>query len=137
MPHLARVRAESSCLELRHAGAQAVDVPIGGARKVSQFQAPSDSGSPGSSSPPGRLGACLIRVHLERRDDTGALAAAEIEVTVAGTGPLDLVAVPGRRFHRVPLIDGHLKTEGLAEERDRGRMVPGRDALPGRTSGSS
>ena len=35
---------------LCHAGAQAVDVPIG-RRKVSQFQALSDSGSPGSSSP--------------------------------------------------------------------------------------
>jgi hypothetical protein len=108
-----------------------------GARKVSQFQAPSDSGSPSSSSPPGRLGARLIQVHLERLDNTGALAAAEIEVTAAGTEPLDLVAIPGRRFRSVSLIEGHLKTQGLAEEPDRGRIVPGRDALPDQAFGSS
>ena len=48
--HIARVRADLLAWQLRHAGAQAVDVPIG-RRKVSQFQALSDSGSPGSSSP--------------------------------------------------------------------------------------
>jgi hypothetical protein len=83
-----------------------------GARKVSQFQARSGSGSPSSSSPPGQLGARLIQVHLERLDNTGALAAAEIEVTVAGTEPLDLVAIPGRRFRSVSLVEGHLRTQG-------------------------
>jgi hypothetical protein len=57
-------------------------------------------------------------------------------VTVAGTEPLDLVANPGSRFHSVSLIEGHLKTQGLAEEPDPGRMVPGRDVLPDQAFGS-
>jgi hypothetical protein len=55
---------------------------------------------------------------------------------VAGTELLDLVAIPGRRFHSVSL-EGHLKAQGLAEEPDRGRIVPGRDALPDQAVGSS
>jgi hypothetical protein len=46
----------------------------------------------------GQLGARLIQaVHLEQRDDPGAVAAAELEAAAAGAGWLDPVAVPGRQ----------------------------------------
>jgi hypothetical protein len=108
LPHIARVRAESSRLAATPCERPDRGCSIG-RQDGEPGPAPSDSGSPVSSAPPrGQLGARLIQVHLERLDNTGALAAAETEVAVAGTEPLDLVAIPGSRFHDVSLIEGHL-----------------------------
>ena len=51
-------------------------------------------------------------------DDAVAVTAAELEVAVAGAEWLDPAAVPGRQFHGIPSIEGHLKTQVLAEEPD-------------------
>jgi hypothetical protein len=107
-----------------------------GARKVSQFQAPPDSGSPSSSPPRGQLGARLIQVHLERLDNTGALAAVEIEVMVAGTEPLDLVAFLAAGSTVFPSSKATLRPRVSPKNRTAAAWSPGRDALPDQTFGS-
>jgi hypothetical protein len=72
-----------------------------GARKVSQFQAPSDSGSPSSSSPLGQLGARLIQVHLERLDNAGVHLKTQGLAEEPDSGcivPAGMPALPDRTF---------------------------------------
>jgi hypothetical protein len=80
----------------------------------------------------GPAGARLIQVvYLEQRDDPGAVAAVEPEVAVAE--PNSWILSPFRAASStVPGIEGHIKTQGLAEEPDGGRVVPAGDAQPGR-----
>ena len=79
-----------------------------------------------------QLGAHLVHVvHLDQRDDAGAVAAAELEASVAGAEQLNLVAVPGGQFHGVPLIEGHLQTR--VSPKNRTAAEQSRAGMPSQT----